>query len=380
MARAGRRFCYMPRNDDNKRRYFFAELRTLVIVILYAFVALEGLNCSKSNQAMPGEKLRAQHTQSGTTPSKPILNTRKDALDHVVPTTNASTSALLSARTVTVDFPFELASASKSYLLLIKPDGRVQIRDTEGRIKHALDTGITSVSDVRAIIGGWVVLGSLRNKVEGNEHGAVVKVGENGQIGPTWSSANMLMSIASAGDKVVTGEIMGPVYSLFNNGSMKSLEVPSEMRGKFIQVAFWGNELVFCIEGERRPATDPFGICQVPGGIRLREIWNTPPIACGEHIIADIQFDGRRTSTWSRVVWSKRDGKELTRKSLKPDPETLACIGDVLVDRTIPGHLLHLPGLELLGKPSCPPKTRYIAVGPDRVWCIKQTGRQQFGL
>jgi hypothetical protein len=271
-----------------------------------------------------------------------------------------------------VDFAFEDAVQSGSQLLLMATDGHAEIRDAAGRREREIDIGLTPLGYAVPIHDGWVAIGSLRAEVDGKEVGAAVQVHRGGTLGPTWKAPGLFRSAVARGDEVLVSDATGPVFSLKPDGALEPVQVPSMTPGRPVTLVSWGDKIAFCTDGVRRPGADPYSTCVSSGGTTVRDVWRSPPLACGDFLIADVQADATATSRWMRVVWSKKEGRTLTRVDLPRAPGRLSCVGALLLDTTPPGALHALPSLGVEASSVCAPGTGIIVAGGDDIWCLQR--------
>jgi len=260
-------------------------------------------------------------------------------------------------------------------LLVSNPDGRIQIRDAEGKVLRTLNTQLVAQDVAIAVESGWVVTGSLPESIGRDERGAAVRIGLDGSIGPRWLAPGLFRSLATAHGVVLASDLVGPVYSLQKDGSLAGVPVPPEVQGGSVDAVVWGNEFGFCKKGDRSMLGEPHGVCLGESGRRVRAIWSVPPIACGEFLVGDVQADGRATSAWSRVVWSGDGATQLATHPLSERPTGIACANDLLVDVAVPGQLLTLPGMVPLRDPLCSNDPDAVVVGTNDVWCLRKKRR-----
>jgi hypothetical protein len=290
-----------------------------------------------------------------------------------------TTSLPSAARIVQVrgrELPVEGAVESAGRLLLMSPDGRVEIRGGDGQLEHALDAGLTPLRRAAAVSEGWIVIGSSRQNVDGNEAGAAVLVKFDGSMGPLWRAPGVLVSIASSGMRIVATDMTGGVYTLSTDGRFEPIVAPSELRGASTRAVFWGEVPVFCRNGMRRPGKDPRGLCITANGERVDEVWLEPPIACGPYLIANVQATGMVTSPGKRVVWSAAQGAptKVAEQELPPDPAPASCFQTWLADTKGPGQLLELPAATVARSPLCAGHSEIAVAGQEAIWCIQSGG------
>jgi hypothetical protein len=276
----------------------------------------------------------------------------------------------IAVRQLATKLPFEIAAVSEGHVLLATADGRAEIRDSAGAITSVLKIPLIPVTEARAVPDGWVVIGSLSTRDDAEEKGAALQVGLDGRIGPTWHAPGLFTSVAASEGSLFASDIMGPVYSLLSDGSLAPVQVPSNVKGRPVRVAFWSGKVAFCTSGELRKEGNPYGLCVADDGTTVRDIWRVPPIDCGGFLIADAQEDARTTSEWFRTIWSDRGMAAPERHPLNSKPVGVGCIDGVLVDLEPPGRLQELPTLKELRNPLCAPDAVAVIPGRDDVWCI----------
>ena len=286
-------------------------------------------------------------------------------------------SAARIVRVSSVDFPVEAAVESAGRLLLMSPDGRVQIRGGDGRLEHSLDAGLTPLRTAAPVAEGWIAIGSSRQDVDGNEAGAAVLVRFDGSMGPLWSAPGVLTSVVSNGAAVVTTDVTGGAYTLRGDGSFVPADLPAEVRGAPARPVFWGDALAFCREGMRRPGKDPRGVCVSATGDRIVDVWKVPPIACGPYLVANVQANGMLTSPWKRIVWSAARGKleKVAEKDLPGSPPAPSCFRTWLADTEGPGQLLELPSASVVRAPLCERASETVVAGREAIWCLQLAAR-----
>jgi hypothetical protein len=289
-----------------------------------------------------------------------------------VPATAAPASSARIVRVSGIDFSVEGAVESAGRLLVMSPDGRVQIRGGNGHVEHSLDAALTPLRQAAPVPEGWLVIGSLRQDVDGNETGAAVLVKFDGSMGPLWKAPGVLMSIASNGGAVVASDVTGGVYTLHEGGRFERIDLPAEVRGAPTRVVFWGDEPAFCRGGIRRPGKDPRGVCVTADGDRVEEIWREAPIACGPYLVANVQADGTTTSHWRRVVWSagQRSPKKVAEQDLPHSPPAPSCFRTWLANTEGPGQLLELPSAAVVRAPLCEGASEMVVAGQEAIWCL----------
>jgi hypothetical protein len=267
--------------------------------------------------------------------------------------------------------PFDSAVDSAGRLLLLSPEGRVQILGSSGQVEHAFDVKLTPLRMAAPTSDGWVAIGSLREDIDGNETGAAVLVRFDGSIGSVWRAPGVLVSVASHGSTIVASDATGGTYSVHANGSFVRLDPPAPVRGAPTRAVFWGDELAFCREGLRRPGQDPRGVCVTVDGQRIDEVWRAPPVACGGYLVANVQANGMTTSSWSRVIWSGEGAQKVAEQRLSQNPPEPGCFRTWLVDTELPGGLLELPSAAVVRSPLCEAGSDKIVVGADVIWCLQ---------
>jgi hypothetical protein len=273
-------------------------------------------------------------------------------------------------RQLATALPFEVAVVSEGHLLLASPDGHAEIRDGAGTIASVLTIPLLPLTKAQSVPGGWVVIGSLPTRDDAEERGAAMRVGLDGKIGPTWRAPGLFASVAANDISVFASDVLGPVYSLRSDGSLASVQVPSTVQGRAVQIVLWEDQTVFCRSGELRKEGDPYGVCVTNDGTSVRGIWRVPPVDCRGFLIADVREDARATSAWSRVIWPDMGLTNPIRHPIGGKPAGIGCIGGLLVDLEVPGRIQRLPTLDELRKPLCDPASLAVVTGRDDVWCI----------
>lgn len=277
-----------------------------------------------------------------------------------------------------IDFPLEAAVESAGRLLLMSPDGRVQIRGGDGQVEHARDVALTPLRQAAPVPEGWIVIGSARQDVDGNETGAAVLVKFDGSVGSLWSAPGVLVSVASNGATVIATDMTGGAYMLSGQGHFAPTALPAEVRGAPARAVFWGSEPAFCRGGIRRPGKDPRSSCVTADGHRVDEVWRDPPITCGPYLVANVQADGMMTSPWRRVVWSPAQGdpKKVAEHDIPGSPPAPSCFRTWLADSEGAGQLLELPSATVVRAPLCEHGTEMIVAGQEAIWCLRSASAQ----
>jgi hypothetical protein len=293
-----------------------------------------------------------------------------------VPATVARPSSVRIVRVGGIDFPVEGAVESAGRLLLMSPDGRVQIRGGNGQVEHALDAALTPLRQAAPVPEGWIVIGSSRQDVDGNETGAAVLVKFDGSTGPLRRAPGVLISVASNGAAIVATDVTGGAYILREDGSFEPIALPAEVRGAPVRAVFWGDEPAFCRGGIRRPGKDPRSVCVTADGDRVDEVWRDPPIACGSYLVANVQASGMMTSPWRRVVWSAAQGgsKKVAEQDLPHSPPAPSCFRTWLAETEGPGQLLELPSATVVRAPLCERASDMVVAGEEAIWCLRLAG------
>lgn len=315
---------------------------------------------------------------SESVPAAPQNQSEHDGEAAKQPPAVLATAPPSAARIVPVgglDFSVEGAVESAGRLLVMSPDGRVQIRGGNGQVEHTLDTALTPLRQAAPAPEGWIVIGSSRQDVDGNEAGAAVLVKFDGSMGPLWKAPGVLMSVASNGAAIIASDLTGGVYALRANGRFEPIDLPPEVRDAPTRVVFWGDEPAFCRNGIRRPGKDPHGVCVTAGGDRVEEVWREAPIACGPYLVANVQADGTMTSPWKRVVWSAAEGglQKVAEHVLPHSPPPPSCFRTWLAITEGPGQLLELPSATVVCTPLCERASEMVVAGQEAIWCLQSS-------
>ena len=356
--------------------HLYHQTMTRAAFRFWASTAVFALSIGCADRAKPPARNAPSPEAVPAPPQSPSEHGEEGARPPPVGATVPPPSSVRIVRVSGIDFPVEGAVESAGHLLLMSPDGRVQIRGGDGQVEHALDAGLTPLRQAAPVPEGWLAIGSSRQNVDGNETGAAVLVRFDGSMGPIWRAPVVLISVASNGAAIVATDVTGGAYLLRGDGSFEPTALPAEVRGAPARAVFWGDEAAFCRGGIRRPDKDPRGVCVTVDGDRIDDVWREPPIACGSYLVANVQANGMMTSPWKRVVWSLAPGgpKKVTQQDLEHAPPAPGCFRTWLVDTEGPGGLLELPSVAVARAPLCESASETVVAGQEAIWCLQSAG------